>query len=145
MPRVGSSRKTTRGPVISALPRTTFCWLPPESLPTGTSSVGALIRSDPNSSPLRLASALASMKQPRAARERIGDGEILHAHRERAVIAHDRATREELGDFATDHLADDLRAIRLERRRGEDRRAIAQHGDAIGEREDFLEFVRDVD
>ena len=28
---------------------------------------------------------------------------------------------------------------------GGDRRAIAQHGDAVGEGKDFLEFVRDVD
>ncbi len=32
MPRVGSSRSSTRGPVASHLPITTFCWLPPESV-----------------------------------------------------------------------------------------------------------------
>src|SRR5580692_1002121 len=33
MPRVGSSRIKTFGPVISHFDSTTFCWLPPESVP----------------------------------------------------------------------------------------------------------------
>ena len=38
MPRVGSSRISTRGVIASHLPRTTFCWLPPERFTTGRSS-----------------------------------------------------------------------------------------------------------
>ena len=38
MPRVGSSRIRTRGLVASHLASTTFCWLPPESAPTGWST-----------------------------------------------------------------------------------------------------------
>ena len=34
MPLVGSSRMMTRGSVASHLPMTTFCWLPPDRLPT---------------------------------------------------------------------------------------------------------------
>src|SRR4051794_7765419 len=36
MPRVGSSMISTFGDVASHLPRTTFCWLPPERNPTGS-------------------------------------------------------------------------------------------------------------
>src|SRR3954452_1156802 len=36
MPRVGSSMISTFGDVASHLPRTTFCWLPPERTPTGS-------------------------------------------------------------------------------------------------------------
>src|ERR1035437_494840 len=41
MPRVGSARMTMAGPVMSALPRTTFCWLPPER-PAARALVGRL-------------------------------------------------------------------------------------------------------
>src|SRR4051795_6030186 len=34
MPRVGSSTISTFGPVASHFPRTTFCWLPPDNVPT---------------------------------------------------------------------------------------------------------------
>ena len=34
MPRVGSSKITTRGCIDSHLAKTTFCWLPPDSVPT---------------------------------------------------------------------------------------------------------------
>ena len=43
MPRVGSSRISTCGSVKSHLLSTTFCWLPPESLPVSASTVGALM------------------------------------------------------------------------------------------------------
>lgn len=36
MPRVGSSTISTFGPVASHLARTTFCWLPPESVDTAS-------------------------------------------------------------------------------------------------------------
>ena len=42
MPRVGSSTISTRGSVDSHLARTTFCWLPPESVDTGSDSLPAL-------------------------------------------------------------------------------------------------------
>src|SRR5262249_5001771 len=45
MPRVGSSRISTDGWVFSHLPIITFCWLPPESLATGSSTDGARIDS----------------------------------------------------------------------------------------------------
>ena len=41
MPLVGSSRMMTFGRVASHLPITTFCWLPPESVPAGTESAAA--------------------------------------------------------------------------------------------------------
>ncbi len=43
MPRVGSSRMSTCGSVKSHLLSTTFCWLPPDSLPARASTVGALM------------------------------------------------------------------------------------------------------
>ena len=43
MPRVGSSRMRTFGLAASQRARTTFCWLPPESLPTSCSSDGVRI------------------------------------------------------------------------------------------------------
>ena len=44
MPRVGSSRISTSGSVKIHLASTTFCWLPPESLPVTLRTVGALMR-----------------------------------------------------------------------------------------------------
>ena len=41
MPRVGSSSSSTRGRVASHLPITTFCWLPPDSVPAGLLDAGA--------------------------------------------------------------------------------------------------------
>ena len=43
MPRVGSSSKNTFGRVFSHFPNITFCWLPPESIPTMCIGEGALI------------------------------------------------------------------------------------------------------
>ena len=43
MPRLGSSIKRTFGEVSSALPITTFCWLPPESDETGSAGSATLI------------------------------------------------------------------------------------------------------
>ena len=40
MPLVGSSRMMTRGSVASHLPITTFCWLPPDSVPTSWLEAG---------------------------------------------------------------------------------------------------------
>ena len=45
MPRVGSSRISTEGWVLSHLPIITFCWLPPESLATAKSTEGVRIDS----------------------------------------------------------------------------------------------------
>ena len=45
MPRDGSSISSTLGLVISALPITTFCWLPPESALIGFSGLATLIAS----------------------------------------------------------------------------------------------------
>ena len=45
MPRVGSSRMSTRGSVASHFARTTFCWLPPDRAPTSWSTPVARIRS----------------------------------------------------------------------------------------------------
>src|SRR5262245_7145611 len=42
MPRVGSSTSSTRGAVASHFASTTFCWLPPESVETGSASALAL-------------------------------------------------------------------------------------------------------
>ena len=42
MPRVGSSRMSTFGLAASQRASTTFCWLPPDSLPTSWSSDGVL-------------------------------------------------------------------------------------------------------
>src|SRR5471032_909776 len=44
IPRVGSSMINTLGPVASHFPSTTFCWLPPDSVPTGASRSLALSR-----------------------------------------------------------------------------------------------------
>ncbi len=46
MPRVGSSKNKTFGLVKSHFPRTTFCWLPPESVPAIVIGEFALTRSD---------------------------------------------------------------------------------------------------
>ena len=43
MPRVGSSKMTTRLSRASHLPTTTFCWLPPDRLPASISSLGILM------------------------------------------------------------------------------------------------------
>src|SRR5450759_5078348 len=40
MPRVGSSRRITSGLVARIFPTTTFCWLPPDKDPIGTSPPG---------------------------------------------------------------------------------------------------------
>src|SRR5690606_33319698 len=45
MPRVGSSRMSSRGSRISQRASSTFCWLPPLRLRTGISGSGGLIRS----------------------------------------------------------------------------------------------------
>ena len=45
MPRVGSFSRMIRGRRISHLAITTFCWLPPDSAPTGMSSPAVLIAS----------------------------------------------------------------------------------------------------
>src|SRR5690606_19530905 len=45
MPRVGSSRMSSRGSRISQRASSTFCWLPPLRLRTGISGLGGLIRS----------------------------------------------------------------------------------------------------
>ena len=42
-PRVGSSSKTRPGLISSHFPMTTFCWLPPDRLLTGTLIVSVLI------------------------------------------------------------------------------------------------------
>ena len=44
MPRLGSSISSTFGSVISALPITTFCWLPPDSDETSCAGIGDLDR-----------------------------------------------------------------------------------------------------
>ncbi len=51
MPRVGSSRMRTFGRAASQRARTTFCWLPPDSLPTSWSSEGVRTRSRSTYSP----------------------------------------------------------------------------------------------
>ena len=43
MPRLGSSISSTFGAVSSALPITTFCWLPPDSDETGSAGSATLI------------------------------------------------------------------------------------------------------
>src|SRR5262249_49408075 len=53
--------------------------------------------------------------------------------------------REELGDLAPDHPADDLGLRRLRGRERLDRPAIAEDRDPVRDREDLLEPVRDVD
>ena len=53
--------------------------------------------------------------------------------------------REEIPDFAADHVADELGFVCLRGRCGKDGRAVAEDGDAVGEGEDFVETVRDVD
>ena len=45
MPWVGSSSTSTDGLVISQRLSATFCWLPPESVATGTYTAGALMPS----------------------------------------------------------------------------------------------------
>ena len=40
MPRVGSSRMSSRGSVASQRASSTFCWLPPESRPIGRFGIG---------------------------------------------------------------------------------------------------------
>ena len=54
MPRLGSSISSTFGAVSSALPITTFCWLPPDSDETGSAGSATLIDRSLTSRPHRL-------------------------------------------------------------------------------------------
>ena len=57
----------------------------------------------------------------------------------------DLALGEDGVDVAAHHEADQLRAIHVAQLAGGDGVAVAQHGDAVGDRGDFIEAVRDVD
>ncbi len=84
MPRLGSSISSTFGLVISALPMTTFCWLPPDIEVTSKSGLGALIERS------RIASRMAFFSAPpliwktaceaaeAGQRQVAGDGQDLH-------------------------------------------------------------------
>src|SRR5665648_584169 len=64
MPRVGSSRISTSASVKIHLLRTTFCWLPPDSLPAWCSTVGVLMFRSARYSSATLSSSL-PFTQPR--------------------------------------------------------------------------------
>ena len=68
MPRVGSSMISSRGLVASHLPSTTFCWLPPESLPTICSGPRARMPKRAMASVASASSSPRSMKPRRAIR-----------------------------------------------------------------------------
>ena len=65
MPRVGSLSRMTFGLVISHLAMTTFCWLPPDKVPTGTAVPSVLIPSSAIISSIALLSAARSMRPTR--------------------------------------------------------------------------------
>ena len=94
MPRVGSSKMIARGCIASHLASTTFCWLPPESVPTSVATPGARMprrrRSVSASAALRAAVDQAHPRQRRQLRQRdvLGDGEVEHDARGLAVLRH---------------------------------------------------------
>ena len=53
--------------------------------------------------------------------------------------------RKQVGDFPSDHVLDDTGNRRLAGDERRDARPVAQDGDAIGNREHFVEFVGNVD
>ena len=84
MPRVGSSTISTFGPVASHLPSTTFCWLPPDSVPTlscrrwnFSCSRAAHSSASEFSALLRISPARDERAQPRQ-RDVAGDREVHH-------------------------------------------------------------------
>ena len=72
IPRVGSSKKRTRGRARSHFARTTFCWVPPERLPARAPSDGVLIDSLSTWAPDSRRRAASSSRPPRANRESVG-------------------------------------------------------------------------
>ena len=100
-------------------------------------------------------------RRPAGADEPSQPDDLARAHRERDVaktrpareaahLEHRRARRRVarrklLGYVPADHPADELRAIEAGGRRGRHVAAVPQHGHPIGDREDLVEPVRDVD
>ena len=88
--------------------------------------------------------------QPRLAGARVGDAEAIDGHcglriADCGLGIRRSAPGKKIADFPAHHVADDLGFARLRRRRGEDGRAVAEDGDAVGEGEDFVQLVGDVD
>jgi hypothetical protein len=77
MPRLGSSISRTFGLVISALPITTFCWLPPDIEVTSKSGFGALIDRSRIISLIPCFSAPALMWKIRVKRSRLASVRLL--------------------------------------------------------------------
>ncbi len=87
MPRVGSSRISSRGSVASQRASSTFCWLPPDSRPIGVSMSAVLM-------PSALDEALGQLRLLGARQERAQHAEA-RLQRQRDVLAH-----RQLGDDA---------------------------------------------
>ncbi len=69
------------------------------------------------------------------------DGEALDFQNRFSPLS--AATGEKIRDLAPDHGADDLRVAGFLRGLREDLQSVSKHGDAVGDREHFLEFVGD--
>ena len=72
-----------------------------------------------------------------------GAAEIAHAEDDLADLG--RHLREQVGDLAADHPADDLGRVDVGHRGRGDRRAVAHDGDGVAHLEDLVEAVADVD
>ena len=76
-------------------------------------------------------------------RVRIRHGEIFNLEYDRSPRRHSRG--EKVLNFAPDHVADDFLFVGETGFHGGNGGPIPEDGDAVGQLEDFVEFVRDVD
>src|SRR3954449_8453489 len=91
-PRVGSSRISTFGPISSQRESSTFCWLPPERLPTLTSGLAARTRSALNAASARRLAARPPPPPPQRVDPRppppLGGAEVQHPAPQRVAVDH---------------------------------------------------------
>ena len=147
MPRVGSSTISSFGPVASHLPSTTFCWLPPDSVPTlslsrwyfscsraahsSASEFSSLLRISPS------ARERAQARQRRVARDR----EVHHEPLLAAVLGHEadagahRGERAAAGQALARHL--DVAGVGLVDAEDRARHLAAPGADEPGQRDDL--------
>ena len=157
MPRVGSSTISTFGLVASHLPSTTFCWLPPDSVPTLSPSRWYLSCSraahssaSEFSAPLRISPVRASARR-RVSDDVAGDREVHHEPLLAAVLGDEAEPGTHGGERAAagELLAGDLDAARVGLVDAEDRarHLTAAGADEPGQRDDLAgaDFEGDVE
>ena len=147
MPRVGSSRMSSFGLLASHLPRTIFCWLPPDNLPTIWSSELVLTLNRATPSLASASSAARSMKpsarhsRKRGKREIVADAHWPHQALRAAILRHiGDAQRARFAGRADAHrlaAEQDLPGVR--RRHAENclREFASARADQTGEADDF--------